>query len=104
MQAGPKLIRILLGGRRPTMQVQVIDNRIRNLISTIAPVIEASHDMRIAVAFVSQSGLDLIYPSLEIALGVGGSVEFLVGLDMQTTEPAALRSLFGLSSNRANAS
>lgn len=78
------------------MQVQVIDNTSRKLASILPPVIEQSNDLRMAVAFVSRSGLRLLDASVQAALQSGAYLEFLVGLDMQTTEPEALREIYNL--------
>ncbi|MFN8458460.1 MAG: phospholipase D-like domain-containing protein [Anaerolineae bacterium] len=59
--------------------------------------IEQFKEVRIAVAFMSQGGLDIIKPSLEANLQAEGYVEFLVGLDMTVTEPKALQFVYELS-------
>jgi HKD family nuclease len=58
--------------------------------------------VKIAVAFVSRQGLATIEPAIQTVLKAGGYAEFLVGLDMQTTEPEALRRLYELSCEAAN--
>ncbi len=63
-----------------------------------------SKDIKIAVAFLSLRGINLIYNSIDSALRKGASLEFLAGLDMQTTEPAALQFLHNLSKNNNNLS
>jgi HKD family nuclease len=73
------------------MQARVIDNVSAKMSAVLPPLIEASGDIRIAVAFVSRKGLSLIEPALDAALEAGGTAEFLVGLDMQSTEPGAVR-------------
>jgi HKD family nuclease len=79
------------------MRIQVIDNASRNLASIMPPAIEQSNDLRMAVAFVSKSGLKLLEVSLQSALESGAYLEYLVGLDMQATEPAALWDIYNLS-------
>ncbi|HKP53297.1 MAG TPA: phospholipase D-like domain-containing protein [Chloroflexia bacterium] len=79
------------------MQVQVIDNTSRKLAAILPPAIEQSSDVRIAVAFMSRTGLKLLDTSIQVALQAGAYLEFLVGLDMQTTEPAALMDIYNLS-------
>jgi len=76
------------------MQARVIDNVTQKMSSVLPQLIEASSDVRLAVAFVSRKGLSYIDPALDAALAAGGTAEFLVGLDMQSTEPEAVRSLF----------
>jgi len=75
------------------MQAQVIDNVTRHMASELIPQIESSVDSRMAVAFVSRRGLGMLEPAIRNALSSGGTVEFLVGLDMRTTEPQALEVL-----------
>ncbi len=79
------------------MKVQVIDNVSHKLASVLPPAIEQASDIRMAVAFMSRSGLRLLDASVQAALQAGASLEFLVGLDMQTTEPAALQDIYNLS-------
>lgn len=73
--------------------MQVIDNVSRDMASALPPVLQDSQDIRIAVAFVSQRGLTLIDSALAAAIQAGATAEFLVGLDMQSTEPQALKAL-----------
>src|SRR3990172_7237709 len=75
------------------MRVQVIDNVSREMASVLPLVIEGSRDLRIAVAFVSRRGLAAINPALTAAVQAGATAEFLVGLDMRSTEPEALKAL-----------
>ena len=79
------------------MRVQVIDNVSRQMARVLCPLIEQSTDLRVAVAFMSHRGLGVIRPSLAAALQAGATVEFLVGLDMRTTEPEALQAVLDLS-------
>src|SRR3972149_3750524 len=79
------------------MRVQVIDNVSRQMARVLCPLIEQSTDLRVAVAFMSHRGLAVIRPSLATAIDAGATVEFLVGLDMRTTEPEALQAVLDLS-------
>ncbi|HIP96939.1 MAG TPA: hypothetical protein EYH32_06975, partial [Anaerolineae bacterium] len=72
------------------MQLELVDNMSRKLLSAIVPAMEKAEEVRIAVAFVSTGGIALIDSALKQCLGRGGYVEFLVGLDLSTTEPQAL--------------
>ena len=83
------------------MRVQIIDNVSREMVSVLLPAIEQSKDVRIAVAFVSRRGLAMIEPSIRAALQAGAYLEFLVGLDMRSTEPEALQTLYDLSCKSA---
>jgi HKD family nuclease len=84
------------------MQVQIIDNATRSLASVLPPAIEQSNEVKIAVAFVSRKGLAAIEPAIQTVLAAGGYAEFLVGLDMHTTEPEALTRLYELSLEATN--
>lgn len=83
------------------MLVELIDNRVRSLATVLIDGIKQCRDIRIAVAFVSRRGLDVIRPSVDAALQSGAKVEFLVGLDMHTTEDDALHDLYYLSSRNS---
>src|SRR5437867_13137936 len=84
------------------MHIQVIDNATQSMASVLPVAIEQSREVKIAVAFVSRSGLDIIEPAIQSTLEAGGYAEFLVGLDMHTTEPEALIRLYELSQKTAN--
>ncbi len=86
------------------MHVQIIDNANHSLASILPIAIEGSAEVKIAVAFVSRRGLETIESAIQTVLGVGGYAEFLVGLDMQTTEPDALQDLYDLSRASSNVS
>lgn len=79
------------------MYAEIVDNVSRDMVSVLLPFIAQSRDIRIAVAFASRRGVTMIEPSIEAVLRSEGSLEFLVGLDMQTTEPDALQLLYDLS-------
>jgi HKD family nuclease len=86
------------------MEVRIVDNVSLNMASVLSAAIEHSNDVRIAVAFVSQTGLGMIWDSMATILQAGAYIEFLVGLDLQTTEPDALQSLFELSRHNTKVS
>jgi len=79
------------------LKIDIVDNYSKILINELSQGIINSNDVRIAVAFVSKRGIKLIYDSIDYALNKGASFEFLVGLDMQTTEPEALYFIYNLS-------
>jgi HKD family nuclease len=81
------------------MKLEIVDNVTRNMASVLKSAVGRASDVRIAVAFVSRAGLATIEDSLQEAVVRGASLEFLVGLDMQTTEPEAVSTLFELSQN-----
>ena len=83
------------------MQVKIVDNVTRSMASVLVPLVAESQDIRMAVAFVSRRGLALINDAVRTALDRGATFEFLVGLDLRTTEPDALDMLYGLSKVQA---
>jgi len=84
------------------LKINIIDNHSKSLSSILSQRIVQSNDIRIAVAFLSMRGINLLYDSIDFALDQGASFEFLAGLDMQTTEPEALHFLYNLSKKNAN--
>jgi HKD family nuclease len=71
----------------------VIDNRGPNTLRDyLSAALRNAREVRIAVAFVTNSGLDAIETALTRAAR-SGTVRFLTGLYEGFTEPAALRSL-----------
>jgi len=79
------------------VSISIVDNVSRDLASVINPLLAQSAEVRVAVAFISQEGLRSIMPALRQCLASNGRIEFLVGLDLATTEPAALWNLAELS-------
>ncbi|MDQ3704542.1 MAG: phospholipase D-like domain-containing protein [Chloroflexota bacterium] len=86
------------------MQVNVVDNHTTSVSEVLSSAIRDSNDVRMAVAFVSRSGYDLIADAIAQALGAGGTVELLAGMDMQGTEPEALETIYRLSRVNSNVS
>ncbi|MEA3308052.1 MAG: phospholipase D-like domain-containing protein [Chloroflexota bacterium] len=84
------------------MKIQVLDNISFDVGSELSSKICRAEDTRIAVAFVTRSGLSLIESALNTSLQSGGYIEFLVGLDMCVTSPAALRYLYSLGQENRN--
>lgn len=80
------------------MLVKVIDNRSIKMAQVLADGIARCSDTRMAVAFVSSSGLEMILPAVSAAISAGASLEFLVGLDLLASEPQALRQIHELAS------
>jgi len=77
------------------MPVSIVD-RSSGLAPLLASTIERSRDVRIAVAFASTGGLDLIRGALLQSLDGGAQLEFIVGMDLAGTDPAALWALYQL--------
>jgi len=55
-----------------------------------------------AVAFVSHGGLAMLELPLSEAVGAGAHLEFLIGLDMKSTDPQALAKLYAMSKAHPN--
>jgi len=72
------------------MEIKFIDNQETRLSAVLGPELKSSLDTRLAVAFVSSSGLALLEEPISEALANGGQIEILVGLDFTTTEAKAL--------------
>ena len=85
------------------MRIQVIDNVVGDMLTTLSSAIGDTQDVRIAVAFISRAGLAMIDSALKLALDRGATVEFLVGLDMRSTDPQALETLYSVCSNHPTA-
>jgi HKD family nuclease len=81
------------------MRLQIIDNDSKEVFSILSPAISQSDDVRIAVAFVSRRGLAMIEPAIDAALRAGSHLEFLIGLDLNSTDPIAVRNLYNYSLN-----
>lgn len=79
------------------MRVRVLDTISSEVVPVLSSAIEESQDIRVAVAFMSQRGLEMLQQSIDIALDAGARLEFLVGLDMDVTDPTALNNLHRLS-------
>lgn len=84
------------------MKVLFVDNMAIDMVSILSEAFTISDDIRIAIAFVSIKGLKLIEDSLKLAINSANSIEFLVGLDMNWTEPDALKMLYNLSYDNDN--
>lgn len=79
------------------VDIQVADNFSIKVRSILNSSLRRADEVKIAVAFVSRGGLELIESAVNESLGRCAYLEFLVGLDMRVTEPEAMRYLFDLS-------
>lgn len=86
------------------MWVGIVDNTARKMLPILTDAIMSSNRSRFAVAFVSRGGFELIKPGIERCLERGGEVEFLIGLDLTTTEPDAVWSIYELCQENQGAS
>lgn len=84
------------------MHVHITDNTSSKIYATLSAELSQVHDAKLAVAFVSKSGLDLLHTSLDSALAKGATIEFLVGLDLEITNPDAIEHLLVLSVQHSN--
>ncbi len=81
------------------MQINFTDNHEKNLLTELSAEISKSKDVKIAVAFLKYSGYDLIKENILECLENGGKMEFLVGLDFNTTDAKAIKALQEIESN-----
>lgn len=65
-------------------------------MDVLAPAISSARRVRLAVAFAKMSGFRMLERAFRDCVDRGGQVEFLLGLDFRTTEPAVLRSILDL--------
>ena len=86
------------------MKVKLVDNMSVRLLDELSPAIAQSNDCRIAVAFVSTGGLGLLASDFQRCLERNGHVEFLVGLDLSSTDPQALWTLYQMSQAHSSVS
>ncbi|MBC7287735.1 MAG: hypothetical protein H5T86_06765 [Armatimonadetes bacterium] len=86
------------------MEVRIIDNWTAKASEILKTAIARATDVRTAVAFVSKEGIDTLWPALTAAADRGAWLEFLVGLDGQSTEPQAVSSLLSLTNRSERAS
>ncbi len=75
------------------MQINFTDNHEKNLLTELSSEISKSRDVKVAVAFLKYSGYDLIKDNIFDCLDNGGKLEFLVGLDFNTTDAKAIKAL-----------
>ena len=69
------------------------------LIQHLLPHIQQAQSVDVTVAFVLDSGVRLLQPSLQELLDRGGRLRILAGDYLDVTEPSALRQLLDLSGN-----
>jgi len=79
------------------VQLRFSDNLEIDLFTALNLCLTPIAEAYFAVAFIKQSGLSQIIRPIEDCLKSGGKVEFIVGLDFRTTEPASLSELLNLS-------
>ncbi|MDZ7337345.1 MAG: phospholipase D-like domain-containing protein [candidate division KSB1 bacterium] len=72
------------------MKLTLVDNTSTKLLESLRSAIDRAAECRIAVAFISSSGLALLEDVIRRCVAREGIVEFLVGLDLSATEPEAL--------------
>ncbi|GAB4499932.1 MAG: hypothetical protein OHK0052_15620 [Anaerolineales bacterium] len=75
-------------------EIAFADNRQKNFLDALIPLLQRAHEAYFAVAFAKYSGFRLLQPALENFLARGAAIEFLVGLDFYTTDAATLRALY----------
>jgi HKD family nuclease len=84
------------------LKILFSDNQDLNVGDVIKNSFNKAIDIKIAVAFLKQSGINVIKEDLNNCLKNNGKVEFLVGLDFRSTDPESLITLRKISdSNRS---
>jgi len=84
-------------------KIQILSNTNYPLADVLKSELIESSTVKIAVAFLSKSGLEQIYKSLDYALRVNhANVEIIVGLDFKTTDYRALVALKDIKKSNEN--
>lgn len=74
-------------------KIQILSNTNFQLEKVIKNELMEANTVRIAVAFLKKTGLDLVKKQLDFALSQKTNIEFIVGLDFKTTDYKALSEL-----------
>jgi HKD family nuclease len=74
-------------------KIQILSNTNFQLEKVIKNELIEAQTVRIAVAFLKKTGLDLVKKQLDYALSKKTNIEFIVGLDFKTTDYKALNEL-----------
>ncbi len=74
-------------------KIQILSNTNFQLEKVIKNEFIEANTVRIAVAFLKKTGLDLVKKQLDFALSQKTDIEFIVGLDFKTTDYKALNEL-----------
>ena len=74
-------------------KIQILSNTNFQLEKVIKNELIEADVVRIAVAFLKKTGLDLVKKQLDLALSQKTNIEFIVGLDFKTTDYKALYEL-----------
>ncbi len=74
-------------------KIQILSNTNFQLEKIVKNELMEASTVRIAVAFLKKTGLDLVKKQLDFALSQKTNIEFIVGLDFKTTDYKALNEL-----------
>lgn len=74
-------------------KIQILSNTNFQLEKVVKNELVEADTVRIAVAFLKKTGLDLVKKQLDYALSQNTNIEFIVGLDFKTTDYKALNEL-----------
>ena len=80
-------------------KIQILSNTNFQLEKVIKNELIEADTVRIAVAFLKKTGLDLVKEQLNYALSKKTNIEFIVGLDFKTTDYRALNELENIKQN-----
>ncbi|GAB4298115.1 MAG: hypothetical protein Kow0090_13470 [Myxococcota bacterium] len=85
------------------MKFEIINNNgPNNLRDILEEIIPQAKSINIAVAFISEKGLDKIIGVLNKAANKGVEIRILTGLYQKITEPRALKQLLAIQKNKKN--
>ena len=76
------------------MHVEIVDNRRLVTLDVLLQGLAEADDVRMAVAYITNRGLDLLWDALAGVVRRGGCVEIVTAMDGRITEPQALIRLF----------
>lgn len=74
-------------------KIQILSNTNFQFEKVVKNELVEADTVRIAVAFLKKTGLDLVKKQLDFALSQNTNIEFIVGLDFKTTDYKALNEL-----------
>ena len=84
------------------MAVQILSNLNYPIGNIINQELQNASSVKIAVAFLKNSGLEVIKQSLNKCIENNGNVEIIAGLDFKTTDPKSMHYLIKLQKQSSN--
>jgi len=84
------------------MGIQILSNLNYPIGKIINQELQNANSVKIAVAFLKNTGLKVIRKSLDNCIENNGNVEIIAGLDFKTTDPKSMHSLIKLQKQSSN--